>query len=113
MSKRQLIKWINELVQKNEMWRFYKHSSWIKLASEVLKEQHYECQECLKRGMLTKANTVHHINFVKEHPELALSKYYIDEHGNQQLNLISICHQCHNKIHNRFSSKEQLNDERW
>lgn len=113
MNKEQLVKWINELMEKDEMWRFYKSKLWQRLANEVLKEYHFECQVCLKKGKLTRANTVHHINEVKVRPDLALSKYYIDELGNKRLNLMPICFECHNKVHKRFIKKEQLNEERW
>lgn len=85
----------------------------MRLASEVLKEQHNECQECLNKGILTKADTVHHVNYVKDRPDLALSKYYIDDDGQEQKNLIAICKRCHNVVHKRFGYKEFINEEKW
>lgn len=113
MNKKDLVGWINSLITSNELWRFYSSKYWIKLSREVLKEQHYECQECLKKGILTKANTVHHVNFLKDRPDLALSKYFIDDQGHKQKQLIAICFNCHNKVHNRFIKQEPLNEERW
>lgn len=105
--------WIETLIDENKLYKFYKSKYWIKLKNEVLEEQHYECQICLKKGKLTKADTVHHIRYVKEWPELALSKYFINEHKYKQKNLIAICFDCHNKVHNRFNFKEPINDEKW
>lgn len=84
------------------------------LKNEVLREQHYECQECLKLGKVTKADTVHHVQFVRKYPELALSKYYTYK-GVQHRNLIAVCKECHNKLHpeKHGPKKKALNEERW
>ncbi|MDE6707870.1 MAG: HNH endonuclease [Oscillospiraceae bacterium] len=49
----------------------------------------YQCQDCKRYGRLREAVTVHHIQHLAEHPELAL----------QSENLISLCAECHNKRH--------------
>lgn len=90
--------WINELIEKDELWRFYKSKEFMRLKEEVLKEQHYECQICKERGVITKADTVHHIQYVRKHPELALSKTYTYI-GREHRNLIAVCRSCHNKVH--------------
>lgn len=113
MSQDELIKWLNRLIKDKREIEFYGSRIWKNLKAEVLKEQHYECQECLKRGILTKADTVHHINYLKNRPDLALSKTYVDEHGNIKRNLEAICFDCHNKIHNRFKKKTLLTEEWW
>lgn len=113
MDKEELIRWIIFLEIQGCLWKFYKSKYWMKLANEVLKEQHYECQVCLKKGILTKADTVHHVNYVKDRPDLALDKYYIDEKGIKQKNLIAVCKKCHNDVHKRFGYKEFINEERW
>lgn len=114
MNGTELANWIAELERRDELWKFYKSKAWMKLKEEVLREQHNECQVCLEEGRLTKADTVHHVNEVRERPDLALSKYYIDEHNNKKLNLISICKRCHNRVHNRFTKNEGFsNVERW
>ena len=75
----------------------------------MLKEQHYECQICKAQGIITKATTVHHINFVRRYPHLALSKN--DYAGNR--NLISVCFACHENIHRRKEPQGFMNEERW
>ena len=115
MEKNELAKWINKLIKDNQLWKFYKSIEFRRLKEEVLIEQHYECQECKKKGIITKANTVHHVQFVRKHPELALSKFYIYK-GKQYKNLIAVCPACHNRLHpekSKFKKKKILNEERW
>lgn len=97
-TQRELEVWIQELIEKDELWRFYKSKEFRHLKEEVLKEQHYECQICKEQGHITKADTVHHIQYVRKHPELALSKTYLYM-GKEHRNLIAICKSCHNKVH--------------
>lgn len=114
MNKLELKKWIKELLTQGKIDDFYKSKYWRKLRKEVLKEQKEECQECLNLGKRTKANTVHHVQFVDKHPELALSKFYAYK-GKQYRNLICVCPDCHNKLHpeKHKQKKELINEERW
>lgn len=98
MTAQELIFWINQLIDSNELWKFYKSKEFRTLQKEVLKEQHNECQICKQRGIITKADTVHHVQFVRTHPELALSKTYT-RNGVVYRNLIAVCKSCHNKLH--------------
>lgn len=121
MDPLKLEKWIRELIEKEELWRFYKSKYWAGnkdtkgLKNEVLEEQKYECQKCLKEGKLTRADTVHHVQFVRKHPRLALSKYYTYK-GNKYRNLIAVCAACHNRLHpEKHKPKKEtfINEERW
>lgn len=47
------------------------------------------CQHCKRYGKAVQATTVHHIQHVDEHPEMA----FVDK------NLVSLCEGCHNKQH--------------
>ena len=107
MTRDELVKWIEKLRESGELWRFYKSKEWRNLKDEVLKEQHYECQICKKQGIITKADTVHHNQFVTKHPSLALSKLYYYK-GKQYRNLISVCRACHNKLHPEKHKKRSL-----
>ena len=93
-----------------EKHRFYHSGAWQRKRTEVLKRDHYECQECRKRITtaskegrqlhgweihLNRATCVHHIKELADHPELAL-----DEE-----NLMSLCDRCHNDIHGRVTNK--------
>lgn len=115
MNENELVKWIEGLREEKKLWKFYKSIQWRHLKDEVLKEQHYECQECKRIGKITKADTVHHVQFVNKYPKLSLSKYYT-YNNKQYKNLIAVCKPCHNKLHPekiKIKIKEQLNEEKW
>lgn len=130
MKQDELKKWIEELIQQGKLWKFYKSKDWIKVKEEVLKENHYECAECKKQGKITRydvdadgnkklISTVHHVQFVRKHPALALSKTYT-YNGKTYENLIPVCKACHNKLHpekrKRKKCKDEskyVNEERW
>ena len=117
-TDRNLADWIRELIKDNNIIKFYKTDDWLELNEEVKYEHHYECVECLKKGKYTRAECVHHVNKVKDRPDLALSKYYTDIHGNKQKNLVPLCNKCHNKEHPekfaKFKKKDKFtNEEKW
>jgi 5-methylcytosine-specific restriction protein A len=103
MDTVELVKWINKLIQHNNIKAFYNSGAWQHLRQEVLDDQHHECQICKDKGLYSEAETVHHIKYVRQHPELALTK----------VNLIAVCEDCHYNIHHRAELKPQLNVERW
>lgn len=116
MTTRDEAAWIRGLIESDHLLRFYNSRRWIRLRNQVLREDHYECQVCRERGVLTQACTVHHVNEVRDRPDLALSIYFLDALGNKKRNLISICRQCHNEAHRRFSHRPKpmpLTPERW
>ena len=105
-----------------EAKQFYNSAAWKKKREQILIRDHYECADCRKRIMTTprgelvgwqkrmhRARHVHHVQELKEHPELALA----DD------NLISLCVMCHNIRHGRDAfawkvpEKEVKIDERW
>jgi 5-methylcytosine-specific restriction protein A len=95
--------------------QLYESKAWRKLRKEILISDKYECQVCKAKGFYIKANTVHHINYIKLHPELALDKFYKDDDGNVKRNLISLCHLCHEHIHEwlQKEKEEPLTVEQW
>ncbi|MDE6706851.1 MAG: HNH endonuclease [Oscillospiraceae bacterium] len=68
---------------------FYKSAVWKRKRAVIMRRDGYQCQDCKRYGRLREAVTVHHIQHLDEHPELAL----------QSENLISLCAECHNKRH--------------
>ncbi len=106
-----------------EVKKFYNSKQWKQKRPDILRRDCYECQDCRKRledaraagirlhGADTKirrAEQVHHIKELKEHPELALD----DE------NLISLCTICHNIRHGRYPKrfvkrKKAVSTEKW
>lgn len=105
---------IQRLIEEEKLYKFYKSREWKDLKEKVLKEFNNECAWCRERGVIAQAQEVHHVQYVKKYPELALSEYYTYK-GERKRNLIPLCHDCHDKAHKRmkYQKKEQVNKERW
>ncbi len=99
---------------KEDIHRFYTWGPWKRIRKEVLKMDKHECQRCREKGIYTKATTVHHVNYVKRHPELAIEIWYTF-HGRTRRNLVSLCRECHEEVHGyrKPEKKEELTEERW
>ena len=65
---------------REDIHRFYVWGPWKKVRREVLQMDHGECQRCKAKKIYTKATTVHHVNYVKKHPDMALEIWY-EWHG--------------------------------
>lgn len=117
MKEEQLIKWINELIRIDRLDKFYHCKYWKRKKEKVQKEFHYECPRCKenkKLTLLSRRDPVHHIKELKTFPQYALSEYFIDVDGKRKRNLIPLCFNCHNEIHNRFNIKKSfINEEKW
>ena len=114
MTEEQCGKWISKLIAEDRLDKFYNSPQWRKLRKEVIAENKNECQDCKAKGYYTKANTVHHEQYVRKHPRLALSKTYTFK-GKEYKNLIPLCHDCHEARHGyrQKEKKEPLTKERW
>lgn len=97
-----------------DVHKFYVWGPWKKVRKEVLKLDHGECWLCKQKGIYRRATTVHHVNHLKKHPELALSIWY-EWKGKKKRNLISLCRECHEEVHGYRKSKQEepLTEERW
>lgn len=107
---------ILQMVRDNDMRRFYNSWEWRKLSHQIIEEGHKECYICKHRGRVTPAVITHHVNELKKRPDLAYSRTYIDDKGNTQRQLIPLCFQCHEEIHERYQFKTGngfKNEERW
>lgn len=97
--------------------KFYNSKEWRKLRKKVLRDDKCECLYHKQKGEYVKATHVHHINYVRKHPELALEKIYRDDDGNIKRNLVSVCKGCHETVCHperlRWNVKEPLTQERW
>lgn len=128
-TMKDLAEYINNLIAKDELWKFYKSKEWKQLRDSILNEYHNECAICKKRGIVTRYDigkdgkktlikTVHHVKHVRKHPELALSRYYY-ECGERKENLLPVCKKCHNELHPEKGRKKNnrqdkfINEERW
>lgn len=110
-------------MNEQEAKQFYNSKEWKAKRLDILKRDKFECQDCRARlkeaaekavrlygedAKIRRAEQVHHLKELREHPELALD----DD------NLISLCIQCHNIRHGRnpkrfVRKKKKLNEERW
>jgi 5-methylcytosine-specific restriction endonuclease McrA len=68
---------------------FYLSAGWAKARFRALHRDGYKCMVCGKCLRAKGVGTVHHIQELRERPDLAL----------EQSNLMSVCHPCHNSIH--------------
>lgn len=108
------IAFVEKCISEENLHKFYVSGKWKTLRREVLAMDKFECQICKERGRYTKATTVHHVNYVKKHPDMALDIYY-EFKGNKRRNLISLCHDCHEEVHGyrKTETKKPLTEERW
>lgn len=118
MTENELEAWIKKLIAADQLFKFYKSKAWRDLSDAVMKENNYECQYCKARGIHTAARSVHHVQWVRRHPRLALSRTY-EYNGQTYKNLIPLCENCHNAEHDKGKGlakrKENsfVNEERW
>ena len=107
---------IIDIINNNNVERFYASAEWLALRSEVLKYDHYECQLCKQHGRYRRGVLVHHVKHLRDRPDLALS-IYDPETGERQL--ITVCKQCHEEQHPEalrpkiLNKSEQITSERW
>ena len=76
MTREEVGNWVRDLIEAEKLHAFYTSTIWLKLRAEVLEEDKHECQHCRARGFYKRANHVHHVNYIKKHPELAEFTYY-------------------------------------
>lgn len=99
---------------REDIHRFYTWSKWLRVRQKVLELDKYECQDCKAKGFYTKADTVHHSQFLKKHPDQALEIWYTFQ-GEKHRNLVSLCHDCHEARHGyrQKEIKKPITEERW
>lgn len=85
---------LRELLNAGDGHAFYSWPEWRRLRREVLKLDNRECQVCKRRGVYSRAVIVHHVQHLRDRPELALSVY---DGGQRQLE--AVCKSCHEALH--------------
>lgn len=73
----------------------YHSPQWRRLRKAILKRDEYLCRECKRYGRSTEAGVVHHILPAEDCKGANESLKFDAE------NLISLCAECHNKMHDR------------
>lgn len=108
---------IKILIASGSIHDFYNDYYWRKLSHEIIREQHNECQICKSRGRYGRGVITHHVNHLKDRPDLAYSRYFTAKDGSRQRNLIAVCRECHKALHHgewHGKKKEKfMNDELW
>jgi 5-methylcytosine-specific restriction protein A len=116
-NKEDVGRWVRQLIDEDRLHEFYVLAAWLNLRDEVLAEHKHECQNCKRRGKYVKAVIVHHVRHLRDFPELALSKTYIDRDGKEQMQLKPVCRECHEYVEHperlRWNAKKPLTKERW
>jgi 5-methylcytosine-specific restriction endonuclease McrA len=86
---------LRKLIEEAREAEFYSWPEWERTRQQVLMLDHHECVRCKAHGKYSPAVLVHHVNHLKDKPELALS--ITDENGKRQL--VSLCRACHELEH--------------
>ena len=109
MTEFEVGQWVKGLIRAGQVHLFYVSKLWRELQRSVLAQatpaggKYPECQLCKRAGRYSRADTVHHIKYLRHCPSLALTRS----------NLIAICSACHKEIHRHDHERAQLNGERW
>lgn len=111
-TDRSLASWIRELLDRGEIYRFYKSPEWTRLRAEVLRDHHQECKRCMENGRYKRARIVHHVHEVKDRPDLALTRWVEEPDGTITENLIPLCFNCHEEEHGRAYKGRETADPR-
>lgn len=75
--------------------KFYKSKAWQAKRKVILARDKYMCRNCKRYGKRRDATTVHHVTPIDINYKLRL-------HSG---NLISLCNDCHEKMHNRMTGE--------
>ena len=107
-----------ERLTDSQVKSFYHSTAWRHKRADILQRDHNECQLCKAHGKYRRAVIVHHVNHLRDHPDLALSDTYTDTKGKECRQLISVCRECHETVcHPERMGKvkrlHMLTQERW
>lgn len=104
---------LSDLISAGREHDFYLCADWRRVRANVLRLDHYECQECKVKGKYAKATIVHHVKHLKERPDLALSIW-----DGEERQLLSVCKSCHEDLHPEWLRQYNITaipvtEERW
>lgn len=116
MSQKQLER-LRLLIEAGEEEKFYSWQEWKRLSNTVrTRLDHAECQLCRARGKVGPGEIVHHVQHLRDRPDLALSIWDPETHERQ---LLTLCRACHEMQHpermrpQRGAAAKPLTVERW
>ena len=79
---------------------FYSWCKWLQVREKVLKSDKFECVICREKyHRYRAANTVHHVNHLKDRPDLALSTHYVDPATHQRKRQLIMIVEWHHQSH--------------
>ena len=82
---------------------FYRSKAWQKKRKAILRRDKHLCRESIRYGKHVDATTVHHVFPLEEHPEWAFEDW----------NLISLCGEKHDAMHDRKAGKATALGRQW
>lgn len=86
--------------------QFYSSKAWQDCRNARMKKSHHLCDNCLAKGIYKPAKFVHHIEELTpiniHRPEITLS---FD-------NLMCVCNECHNELHDNKGRWHKINEAR-
>lgn len=92
--------------KEKKTWRqkYYQNPQW-KVLRKIKIQQNPLCERCLENEIVTPASDVHHIHSPFDGGLSEMERYRRLLDWN---NLISLCRECHNEIHNAQLKKKQI-----
>lgn len=106
---------LRELIAQGREWLFYSWPEWKSKRAEVMQLDRNECRRCRAKGRYRRGTIVHHVQHLRDRPDLALSVYDPDT-GERQL--LTVCKSCHEEEHpeafrQNLPKAPPLTEERW
>ena len=94
MTKEKLVQLVND----GREHIFYCSRAWHNKRKKILKADRYECQICKSQGKYSRTTVVHHVQHLRDRPDLGLSDTYVDADGVEHRQLVSVCENCHKTV---------------
>lgn len=92
----------NKFLRQNKWSKFYQSRAWSDLRQAKLMQQPL-CERCLEHDKIIPATTVHHrVRFGQFTDEQKQWYWFLNAD-----NLVSLCNDCHNKIHAGLTANEK------
>lgn len=106
---------IRQWIETGQEHRFYTSRTWIRKAARVRRADHGECVLCKARGRYSRGELVHHVQHLRDRPDLALEEIDPDTGARQ---LITLCKRCHEEMHPESMRQSTpaappITEERW